>query len=66
MPVTTVSFPFPLAATPDGDPIVIPIGAEPTAACPGNFSEPQAAPGEICVYVSVTTATSASGPTPAR
>ncbi len=51
VPVTTVSFAFPLAAPPDDDPIVMPIGAQPNAACPGSFFEPQAAPGKICVYV---------------
>ena len=50
-PSTMVSFPFPLAEAPAGDPIVQQLGSQPTADCPGSVLNPQAAPGRICVYV---------------
>ena len=51
VPVAFVSFQFPLAAPPDGEPIVMPFGTQPNPSCPGTLFEPKAAPGKICVYV---------------
>jgi hypothetical protein len=47
-PVVPLSYQFPLAASPAIN--VRPIGATPTAACPGTVANPQAAPGNLCVY----------------
>lgn len=44
----TISYQFPLAASPT--PHYRPPAAGPTANCPGTYSDPQAAPGHLCVY----------------
>ncbi len=46
------SFGFTFASAPT--PHVLAPDAEPTAQCPGSFGNPQAAPGHLCVYESVT------------
>jgi hypothetical protein len=43
-----LSYAFPLPASPTIN--VIGIGGGPTAACPGTVANPQAAPGNLCVY----------------
>jgi S-layer homology domain len=43
-----ISFPVPFAVAPTPH-IILPGGAS-TAACPGSFSNPQAAPGQLCLY----------------
>jgi hypothetical protein len=45
-----ISFSVPFAAAPTPH-IILPGGA-PTANCPGSFSNPQAAPGQLCLYES--------------
>jgi hypothetical protein len=45
-----ISFPFPFAAAPTPH-IIGPFGA-PTVECPGSFADPQAAPGQLCLYES--------------
>lgn len=47
-----VSLPFPLASDPTVT--IRPVGAPPTAECPGTRDDPQAAPGKLCVYVGFT------------
>jgi len=44
----TISFQFPLSEDPHSH--YIEIGDTPPAECPGNGSNPQAAPGHLCVY----------------
>jgi hypothetical protein len=43
-----IGFTYPLAAPPT--PNVVPIGGPPTAACPGSAANPQATPGNLCLY----------------
>ncbi len=43
-----IGFTYPLAAAPT--PNVVPIGGPPTAACPGSAANPQATPGNLCLY----------------
>jgi hypothetical protein len=43
----SISFPIPLGAAPEGD-FVPQAGSDPD--CPGSVSNPQAAPGHLCVY----------------
>jgi S-layer homology domain len=45
---SAISFPIPFAAAPTPH-IILPGGAS-TAACPGSFANPQAAPGQFCLY----------------
>jgi hypothetical protein len=47
-PTAPISYQFPLASPPSLN--VIPIGGGGTAACPGSSADPQAAPGQLCVY----------------
>lgn len=47
-PVVPLSYPFPLPASPTIN--VIGVGGASTAACPGTVADPQAAPGNLCVY----------------
>ena len=47
-PVVPLNFPFPLASAPTVN--VIDVGGASTAACPGTSANPQAAPGNLCVY----------------
>jgi hypothetical protein len=47
-PVVPLSYAFPLPASPTIN--VIGIGGGPTVACPGTAANPQAAPGNLCVY----------------
>jgi hypothetical protein len=47
-PVNSVSFALPLASAPSGH--LIAISGAPTAECPGTASQPEAAPGNLCVY----------------
>ena len=47
-PVWPLSYQFPLASSPTIN--VIGIGGASTAACPGTVADPQAAPGNLCVY----------------
>jgi hypothetical protein len=47
-PTMPISYQFPLAASPTTN--VIAIGGGPTANCPGTSANPQAAPGNLCVY----------------
>jgi hypothetical protein len=49
-PTAAISYPFPLAQEPS--PHIIQLGGSPSAACPGDAEEPQARPGNLCVYVS--------------
>ena len=54
--VAAFSFPRYLAvAMPGLQEDVRPPGSSPTASCPGNASDPQAAPGHLCVYQGVRT-----------
>ena len=43
-----IGFTYPLAAAPT--PNVVPIGGPPTTACPGSAANPQATPGNLCLY----------------
>ena len=54
----TQSFLYPLASVPTVT--VIPVSGSPTAACPGNAANPQAARGNLCIYA----VTGATGPSP--
>jgi hypothetical protein len=47
-PVVSLSYQFPLASSPTIN--VIAVGGASTAACPGTAANPQAAPGNLCVY----------------
>lgn len=48
---TSVSFPLPMASAPSAaDLNFIPAGGASTANCPGTVANPQAAPGNVCVY----------------
>jgi hypothetical protein len=47
-PTAPISYQFPLASPPSLN--VIPIGGGGTPACPGSSANPQAAPGQLCVY----------------
>jgi hypothetical protein len=47
---TGISFAFPFASAPTTS--VIAPGGTPTAQCPGSFTNPQAAPGNLCLYES--------------
>jgi hypothetical protein len=47
----TQSFAFPLSSSPAVH--FIGIGATPPAECPGSFSNPQASPGNLCVYAAL-------------
>src|SRR2546425_5326872 len=43
-----IGFTYPLAAAPT--PNVVPIGGPPTTACPGSAANPEATPGNLCLY----------------
>jgi len=43
-----IGFTYPLAAAPTLN--VVPIGGPPTTACPGSAANPQATPGNLCLY----------------
>lgn len=45
----TISYPFPLAASPAAE--VVEEGGSPTGACPGTAAAPSAGAGHLCVYV---------------
>jgi hypothetical protein len=47
-PTVPISYQFPLASPPELN--VIEVGEGPTAECPGSAEDPQAAPGNLCVY----------------
>ena len=47
-PGTSVSFPVPLASPPSDH--IVGVGGPPTVACPGTASQPEAAPGNVCIY----------------
>lgn len=47
----TESFAFPLASKPSVN--FVAIGATPPAACPGTATNPEAAPGNLCVYAAL-------------
>ena len=47
-PGNSVSFPLPLPSAPSDH--IVGVGGPPTAACPGTASQPQAAPGNVCIY----------------
>jgi hypothetical protein len=47
-PVVSLSYQFPLASSPTIN--VIAVGGASTASCPGTAADPQAAPGNLCVY----------------
>jgi hypothetical protein len=53
--MTPLSFGYRLA-TPVEEQVVVPGGAA-TAQCPGSLSDPQAAPGYICIYAQYGTTT---------
>lgn len=46
--IDTQSFVYPLASAPTVT--VIPAAGAPTEACPGSANDPQAAPGNLCIY----------------
>jgi hypothetical protein len=47
----SIVFPRPLpAGLPSSAVHIIPVGGAPTATCPGSFSNPLAAPGNLCLY----------------
>ena len=47
----SLSFPHQLPSAPGAAAAnVIPVGGAPTANCPGSIGNPQAAPGQVCVY----------------
>jgi hypothetical protein len=48
VPATAISFPIPLAAGPT--PNYLPPGSAATAACPGTVNDPDATPGNLCIY----------------
>ena len=48
--VDSISFGFRLSGPPQGH--FIKLGDTPPAECPGTFSQPEAAPGHLCVYQS--------------
>jgi collagen triple helix repeat protein len=48
--VTFVSISFPLRVEPEPNLYFQQVGAEPTEECPGSATNPQAAPGNLCVY----------------
>jgi hypothetical protein len=48
---TNIQFPFPLASAPSAPSAnFIPSGGSPTTNCPGSATNPQALPGNLCVY----------------
>jgi hypothetical protein len=47
----TQSFVYPLASPPTV--AVIPVGGSSTEACPGSSDDPQAAPGNLCIYATL-------------
>lgn len=47
----TESFVYPLASAPTVN--VIPISGAPTSQCPGSAANPQAAPGNLCIYAAL-------------
>jgi hypothetical protein len=48
---TNIQFPFPLASAPSAPPAnFIPAGGSATTNCPGSATNPQALPGNLCVY----------------
>jgi hypothetical protein len=48
VPATAISFPIPLAAGPTSN--YLPPASAPTAACPGTVDDPDATPGNLCIY----------------
>src|SRR5690606_23898015 len=48
---SALAFTYPLAAPPAAPPAnIIPFGGSATVNCPGSFTNPQAAPGQLCIY----------------
>jgi hypothetical protein len=64
VPVISASYHLPVAGPPSIE--IIPTGGPPTANCPGSFEDPQALPGNTCVYQEIATGGTAVEATSAK